>query len=361
MSKIPVTKPFLPPQDEYQKLVAGIWEKNWLTNNGPLSLQLEDEFKELLKVDNFLFVSNGTIALQLALKALHITGEVITTPFSYVATTSAILWENCHPVFVDIDTHNFCIDTSKIEAAITNKTQAILATHVFGYPCHVEAISKIASKYKLHVIYDAAHAFGTKVKGKSIFSFGDISTCSFHATKLMHTVEGGAVVSGNGQLHGELKLKRQFGHIGDEHYSLGINGKNSEFHAAMGLCNIKYIDEILRKRKNQWLYYKDGFKEFNKIQLLLIEDDIDYNYAYFPIVFSDEEQTLKVLEELKREEVYPRRYFYPALNALPYLTKYMACPVAESIACRVLCLPLFHKLTQTEQHMIIAIIKGIIE
>ncbi|GAE63812.1 putative aminotransferase [Chryseobacterium indologenes NBRC 14944] len=194
---IPVTKPFLPPKEEYNAYLEGIWKRNWLTNMGPLASQLEMELKKYLKVNHLLFVTNGTIAIQMAIKALEITGEIITTPFSFIATTSTIVWEGCTPVFVDIDSKSLCIDPNKIEQAITENTQAILATHVYGNPCDVEAIEIIAKKYNLKVIYDAAHAFGVKLNGKSIFEYGDISTCSLHATKLYHTVEGGLIITKN--------------------------------------------------------------------------------------------------------------------------------------------------------------------
>ena len=232
---IPVTKPFLPPKDEYLELVDGIWERNWLTNNGPLVKQLEESLKEKLSLDNLLFVGNGTIAIQLAIKSLELTGEIITTPFSYVATTSSVVWEHCTPVFVDIDKDSLNIDPNEIEKKITPKTQAILATHVYGNPCDVEAIASIAERNNLKVIYDGAHAFGVKVNGKSIFEYGDITTCSLHATKLYHSIEGGLVITNNKDLQKKLYHMRNFGHNGPENFSeLGINGKNSEFHAAYG-------------------------------------------------------------------------------------------------------------------------------
>jgi len=247
---IPVSKPFMPPIDEYNLLIAELWETKWLTNNGVYVRELEQRLETYLQVPSLHFVSNGTLALQLALQALDIKGEVITTPFSFVATTTAIIWENCEPVFVDIDPSTLCIDTDKIEAAITKKTTAILATHVYGIPCDVEKINEIAKKYDLKVIYDAAHAFGVQYKGKSLLKFGDFSTLSFHATKLFHTVEGGAVVNNVGhKLDSKLQLLRSFGFKGDDYIMAGINAKNSEFHAAMGLCNIKYIDKIISERK----------------------------------------------------------------------------------------------------------------
>src|SRR5690554_5232433 len=245
-----VTKPFLPPQEEYQHYLNKIWQSGWLTNMGPLSVELEKRLAIHLKVKNLLFVTNGTIALQMAIKALELKGEVITTPFSFVATTSSIVWEGCTPVFVDIDPNSLNIDANKIEAAITPNTSAILATHVYGNPCDVLAIEKIAKKHNLKVIYDGAHAFGVEVYGKSIFEYGDISICSLHATKLYHSIEGGLIITKDPELLRKLAFIRNFGFNGPEAFAeLGINGKNSEFHAAMGLANFEYIDAIHKKRK----------------------------------------------------------------------------------------------------------------
>src|SRR5690606_18072879 len=215
---IPVTKPFLPPQEEYEKYLDGIWKREWLTNNGPLVNELELQLKEYLGLKHILYVSNGTIALQMAIKALELKGEIITTQFSFVATTSSIVWEGCKPVFVDIDQATLNIDPSKIEAAITSETSGILATHVYGNPCDIEAIQAIADKHGLKVIYDAAHCFGTKYKGRSVFEYGDISTTSFHATKLFHTIEGGAVFTKDPEVLKKLSFLRNFGHNGPEKY-----------------------------------------------------------------------------------------------------------------------------------------------
>ena len=230
---INVTKPFLPEIEEYITYLRGIWDRNWLTNNGPLVNDLELKLKEYLNVKHLLYLGNGTIALQIAIKALGLKGEIITTPFSYVATTSAIVWEGCDPVFADIDKDTFNIDPAKIEQAITDKTTGILATHVFGNPCDIDAIQKIAVKHNLKVIYDAAHCFGTHYKGKSVYNYGDVSTASFHATKLFHTIEGGAVITNNAELLKKMAYMRNFGHETAETFAgVGINGKNSEFHAA---------------------------------------------------------------------------------------------------------------------------------
>ena len=249
---INVTKPFVPPISEYNDLVEGIFKRSWFTNDGPLLSKLELDLKEYLEVPHLLYVTNGTIALQLGIKALELSGDIITTPFSYVATTSSIVWEGCSPVFADIDAETLNIDVSKIEQLITEKTSAILATHVYGNACDIEAIQKIAEKNNLKVIYDGAHAFGTKYKGKSIFNYGDLSTCSFHATKLYHTVEGGSIVSQDPGLIKKIARMRSFGHISATEFDgCGINGKNSELHAAMGICNLKYINDILSSRKRQ--------------------------------------------------------------------------------------------------------------
>src|SRR5690554_2586932 len=255
---IPVTKPFLPPLEEYKKYIDGIWQRQWLTNMGPLASELEMKLKEHLKVKHLLFVTNGTVALQMAIKALELKGEGITTPFSFIATTSSIVWEGCKPVFVDIDRSSLNIDPAKIEAAITKKTTAILATHVYGNPCDVEAIDEIAKKHNLKVIYDGAHAFGAEVNGKSVFEYGDISTCSLHATKLFHSIEGGLVITKDPDLLKRLAYIRNFGFKNSEAFAaLKINGKNSEFHAAMGLVNLSHYDAIHEKRRILFNAYED--------------------------------------------------------------------------------------------------------
>lgn len=348
---INVTKPYLPPKDEYFKLLDRIWENNWLTNNGPMVLELESNLKTYLKTENLLYTTNGTIALQIAIKALNLSGEIITTPFSYVATTSSVVWEGCKPVFVDIEKDTYNIDHDIIEEAITKKTSAILATHVFGNPCEVEEIEKIAKKHDLKVIYDAAHCFGVKYKGKSILSYGDISCISFHATKLFHTVEGGAVCTDSYELNYRLSKLRNFGHHGEAVFDgIGINGKNTEFHAAMGLANFQYIDDILKKRKEQYLYYKSKL-ERTEIVFQRISDKTDYNYTYFPVVFKDEKQLLKVRKALEDQKIYPRRYFYPSLSDLDYVDKFDT-QISDNIASRILCLPIYHTLSIEEQDMI---------
>ena len=352
---INVTKPFLPPLQEYNQYIESIWERQWLTNNGPLVNELELSIKEYLNIPHLLFVNNGTIAIQLAIKVLQLKGEVITTPFSYVATTSSLVWENCTPVFVDIDSNSLNIDVSKIEDAITPQTSAILATHVFGNPCDVFTIKAIADKYHLKIIYDAAHCFGTKINNRSVFEFGDISTTSFHATKLFHTIEGGAVFTMDADMLKKMSLFRNFGHTSPVTFDgAGINAKNSELHAAMGLCNLKYINKILQTRKEQWLYYNELLKGL-EVSQLIINSNVQFNFSYFPIIFKSEDVLLKSIEALNLQYVYPRRYFYPSLNTLNFLP-YKSCPISESVAPRILCLPLYHDLKHEEQRMIARIL-----
>ncbi|SIT93824.1 DegT/DnrJ/EryC1/StrS family aminotransferase [Pontibacter indicus] len=349
---IPVTKPFLPPQAEYEKYLSDIWKRQWLTNMGPLANELELQLKAYLKVQHLLFVTNGTVALQMAIKALDLKGEVITTPFSFVATTSSIVWEGCEPVFVDVDAESLNINPAKIEEAITDRTSAILATHVYGNPCDVEAIERIAQKHKLKVIYDGAHSFGVQINGKSIFEYGDISVCSLHATKLYHSGEGGLVITKDPELLKKLAYIRNFGFNGPEAFAeLGINGKNSELHAAMGLVNLKYIDKIIEKRKiltDQYLLKLEGFKA----SVPLWNKKGSKNFAYFPLIVESEEFLLKCMNFLQSHEVFVRRYFYPSLaTSLPYL-KPEVMPVTDNVAKRALCLPLYNDLSVEEVDMI---------
>ena len=356
---INVTKTFLPPFEEYMALVKRAWDKAWITNNGELVQELETKLKTYLGVDQLLFCGNGTIVLQMALKALHITKEVITTPFSYVATTNSILWEGCTPVFVDIRPDTFCIDADKIEEAITENTQAIMATHVYGIPCEIEKIEELANKYKLKVIYDAAHAFGCTYKGRSLLSFGDMVTCSFHATKIFHTVEGGAIICKDEELLKQLFLFRSFGHIGDEYYSTGINAKNSEMHAAMGLCILPRIDDIIVKRKQVFEAY-DRLLDLTRISKPVLPAEFIYNYSYYPVVFENEQILLQVRETLLQNGISTRRYFYPSLNRLPFLQKTQDCPVSESISKSVLSLPLYYDLPLSDIERISKIINDIV-
>ena len=341
---INVTKTFLPPQEEYQATLKEAWDAGWITNRGVLVQRLEQQLKEYLHVPKMIAMTNGTLPLQIAIKALRLKGEIITTPFSYVATPSSIVWEGCTPVFVDIHPEYLTIDETKIEAAITSKTTAILATHVFGNPCAVEEIETIAKNHGLKVIYDAAHCFGVTYKGKSIFEYGDISTCSFHATKLFHTGEGGALFCNDNALYDILFYHHNFGHKDLETFhGLGINAKMSELQAAMGLSVLPYMEAILIDRQKNCEHYDSNLK-FTNIKKLKLRESTKWNYAYYPIIFQTEEKLLKLKAKLETNGIYPRRYFSPSLNTLNYIEEQQSCPVSESISKRVLCLPLFYDL-----------------
>jgi dTDP-4-amino-4,6-dideoxygalactose transaminase len=353
---INVTKTFLPLFEEYTAQLKRAWDQGWITNNGELVLELEQKLKEYLGVKHLLFCANGTIALQMAIKAYNITGEVITTPYSYVATTHAILWEGCTPVFADIDRKTFCIDPDKIEASVTSKTQAILATHVYGLPCNTEKIKIIADKYNLRVIYDGAHAFGCTRKGKSLLSFGDLSTCSFHATKIFHTAEGGCIICHDDEMYERLFLMRSFGHRGDNYYSVGINAKNSELHAAMGLSVLPHVTSLIKKHKEIFYYYAEKLKHPSVELLQVDESNFSCNYGYFPVFFENENVLLAVKKSLEKNAIFPRRYFYPSLNTLSFLYTTDNCPVSEDVSTRVLCLPMFEGLSAADIDSISSIV-----
>ena len=356
---IPVTRTFLPDIEEYTVYLDKIWQAGHITNNGPLCRQLADEIALYLRVPNLELVTNGTLALQIAIKVLDIKDEIITTPYSYVATTNSILWEGCEPVFVDIEPQTFCINPDLIEAAITEKTSAILATHVYGYPCDVARIQKIADKYKLKVIYDAAHAFGVKLFGESILQHGDCSTLSFHATKLFHTAEGGAVVSKDAEVGKRVFLMKKFGHIGeDEYLDIGINAKMSELHAAMGLCVLPKVNDIIASRKECSGWYDEQL-EGSLLQWPISPVGLEYNYGYYPVIFSSHDVMMKVRQTLMDNGIGPRRYFYPSLNTLPFLKPELKriCPMSENISSRVLCLPLYVGLSKADVDVICGIIR----
>ncbi|HXP49544.1 MAG TPA: DegT/DnrJ/EryC1/StrS family aminotransferase [Bacteroidia bacterium] len=353
---INVTKTYLPPIEEYTRYLNKIWVTNQVTNNGPLVLELEEKLKKYLRVKHLFLTSNGTIALQIAIKALGLTKEIITTPFSYVATTTSVLWENCKPVFVDIDPATFCINPLLIEEKITPNTEAILATHVYGIPCAIEKIEEIARKNNLKVIYDAAHAFGTEYNNKSLASYGDISTLSFHATKLFHTIEGGAIITEDDSLARQIGLYRSFGHIYDDYFSIGINGKNSEFHAAMGLCLLNKVPEFIEKRKEITKSY-DALLSDLKLAKPIAQGNTLYNYSYYAVAFKSEEDLLRVKNELGKSDIFPRRYFYPSLNELPYLER-TTCKISENYSRRVLCLPSYHELQQDTIELVASIINN---
>lgn len=352
---IQVTKTFLPPWDEYTSILRRAWDSGWITNNGELLVELEKKLKHHIVNNNLFICNNGTIVLQMALKAFSISGEVITTPFSYVATTNAILWEKCTPVFADINDTDFNIDISKLEEKITLSTRAIMLTHVYGNPCDTEAIEAIAAKHNLPVIYDGAHAFGVNYKNKSLLSYGDISTCSFHATKLFHMVEGGLIICKDESIARKVMLYRQFGHVYDDYFSEGINAKNSEFHAAMGLAVMPYINDIIQNRKVTHSQYMKLLSSTG-LKFPVALTGTEPNYGYFPVLFESEAQMLTVKEMLFENGINIRRYFYPSLNKLPYLNSKQDCPVSENISSRVACLPLYYNLAKSDVERICEVI-----
>lgn len=353
---IMVTRATLPPLEEYVGYLRRIWETHALTNNGPLVQELEQRLREYLGCPHVWFVNNCTTALQITIKGAGLQGEIITTPFSYVATTGAILWEGCTPVFVDVRPGDLTIDPGQIEAAITPRTRAILATHVYGFPCAVGAIEAIARRHGLKVIYDAAHTFGCRLEGRSLAAYGDVSCLSFHATKLFHTVEGGAIViNGDADLAERIRLMRVFGHHRDDHRCLGINGKNTEFHAAMGLCNLPRFAANLSLHRAQHENYSrllaGGALRIPRPQA----NNLEYNYAYFPVMLRDEAAVERGLAVLARLNVFPRRYFYPSLNRVPYING-PTCPVSEEAARTVLFLPMSEVVTPALQQMIVEVL-----
>jgi dTDP-4-amino-4,6-dideoxygalactose transaminase len=326
-----------------------------LTNRGELVVELETVLKNYLGVSNILITNNGTIPLQIALKLFGKNSEIITTPFSYVATSAAIVWENCIPVFVDISPDYLTIDEDLIEKSITENTRCILATHVFGNPCNIGVIEKIAKKHGLIVIYDAAHCFGVKYKNKSIFEYGDVSTCSFHATKLFHTGEGGAVFTKNEDIFKKIVYSHSFGHKGQiDFYGVGINGKISELNAAMGLAVFEFMDSILEERKSIVDFY-DNRLNFEFLNKIVIRENTTWNYSYYPVWFKSEAKLLEIQKVLNDKNIFPRRYFYPSLNTINYV-KNISMPISEDISSRILCLPLYVGLSRSDLKLIVKLI-----
>lgn len=356
---INVTKTYLPDKEKYKKYVDEIYENGWITNNGPMVKKLEKKLAEYLGVKNIVLVSNGTTALEIAYRTLDLKGYAITTPFSFVATTSSLVTNGIKPIFADIDKQTLNIDVNCIEDLITPNTEAIVPVHVFGNGCDVESISKIAKEHKLKVIYDAAHAFDVRYKDKSILTYGDISTLSFHATKLFHTIEGGALIINDDSLVEKARYLINFGIAGKESIpGLGTNAKMNEFEAAMGLCMLDEIEIILKKRKTIYERYE---KELNGlVQLQEKNKDYTLNYSYFPIVLKDEKQRIEAETALANKEIFPRRYFYPSLDTLYYIEPKQICKISRDISDRILALPLYPELREEDQMNIINIIKRIL-
>ena len=353
---INVTKSYLPNKDKYKSYIDEIYENGWLTNQGPLVQRLETRLAQYLGVKNIVLVSNGTIALEIAYRALDLKGEVITTPFSFVATTSSLVTNKLIPIFVDINEKTFNLNPKNIEKKITSRTSAILPVHVFGNACEVEQIETIANKHNLKVVYDAAHAFDVKYKDKSVLNYGDISTLSFHATKLFHTIEGGALIINDDSLLEKVRYLINFGIKNQEEIPhLGTNAKMNEFEAAMGLCILDDIEDIKTNRKKVVENYKIGLESLVTFQEQ--NNQASENYSYFPILFKNEEDLSKVQKSLNKENIFPRRYFYPSLDTLEYIEPKQECKISRDISKIILCLPIYAELEKDNQHKIIDIIR----
>ncbi|WP_300521426.1 DegT/DnrJ/EryC1/StrS aminotransferase family protein [Alcanivorax sp.] len=345
-------KPYLPSREKLDKYLDGIYERAWLTNNGPLVQELTARLEEYLGVENLLLVANGTLALQIAYRALGLSGneygeqpEAITTPFTFIATASSLKWDGVQPVFADIDPNTWCIDPENIEPVITARTKAIVPVHVFGNACDVEAIDEIATRHGLKVIYDASHAFDVKYKGESLLKHGDAATLSFHATKLFHTGEGGAIVFKRREDLERAKKMINFGITGPESIEeLGINAKMNELQAAMGLAMLSHLNDILEMRSERASWYSASLNSRITRQLSTVDQS---NNAYYPILLDSEEKTVLALESLKEHDISCRRYFYPSLESLAFLSEKMRnMTKSENIAKRILCLPIYPELDQ---------------
>lgn len=364
-NKITVTTPLLPDLDEFQGMLKEIWDSKWITNNGSFHKRLEAALAEYLKVPYVSLFTNGTLPLITALQALRITGEVITTPYSFVATTHALWWNGIKPVFVDIDWETGCMDPNKIEAAITPKTTAIMPVHVYGKPCDVKAIQDIADKYGLKVIYDAAHAFGVEQNGESILKAGDMSTLSFHATKVYNTLEGGAMVMHDAKTKQRIDYLKNFGFAGEtEVVAPGINSKMDEVRAAYGLLNLKQVDAAIEARRQVAIKYREALKDVPGIEYWDDLPGVKHNYSYFPIFVHEKEYGMtrdELYFKMKEQGILSRRYFYPLISEFSTYrglesSKPENLPVAHKMANSVICLPMHHALSEEDIERIISTI-----
>lgn len=365
--KIYVTQPALPPLEEFIPYLEKIWDNKWLTNNGPFHQQFEKELADYLGVKHISVFSNGTLALITALQALRITGEVITTPYSFVATTHSLWWNNIKPVFVDVDDKYFNLDPKKIEAAITPQTTAIMPVHVYGNPCDVEEIQRIADIYGLRIIYDAAHTFGVRKDGQSILNWGDLSILSFHATKVYNTIEGGAIICQDEKTKQRIDLLKNFG-FRDEVTVIepGINAKMNELQAAYGSLQLKYVDSYIAKRKEIYDLYISLLKDVKGITTIREMDNVDHTYAYFPILVNTLEYGIsrdELYYKLQEHDIMGRRYFYPLISDFPTYkglpsAKADNLPIATKVAKEVICLPIYPNLELSDVEKICNVIKN---
>lgn len=360
---VQVTRAGLPPLEDFLTYVRDIFASRQLTNQGKYVTRLEASLRDVLDVPALSVCSNGTVALQLAVRLLGLNGKkVITTPFTYVATLSSLLWEGCTPVFADIDPRTLCLDPNEVERCLEEHpdTAGLLPVHVFGNACDVKALEDIARRHNLRILYDAAHAFGSTLDGKSLFAWGDAAVGSFHATKLFHTVEGGCVVTHSEEDRERLNLLRAFGHRGDEHFCLGINGKMSELHAVMGLSLLPLLPDMLAGRARRAKNYDRELRlnEDSPLRRPALAPGLDWNHAYYPVIFPDHAMLMRAIEALRAENIFPRRYFYPSLTRLPYVES-RACPIADDTAERILCLPFWPDMDEALQARIAALVRGV--
>lgn len=348
---IGISQPYIPDQNKLNSYVGDICASGWLTNNGPMVQRLEKALQEYLGVKNLITVTNGTVALQIAYRALELSGDVLTTPFSYIATASSLAWQNLRPIYSDIDAATLNLDPALLERSITEKTSAILPVHVFGNACDVDAIETFGDKHNIPVIYDAAHTFGVKLNGESILNKGTISTLSFHATKLFHTVEGGAIITDDDELASKIRRLRDFGLAEDRSVvDVGINGRMNEFSAAMGLCVLDEIEQILEARKCVFDGYSSLISE--KITRPTWAEGCTRNWHYYPLIFNNEDTLLSVIKALENVGVSPRRYFYPSLESALVLGGVGDVLVSADIASRILCVPLYPGLAGQDVELI---------
>ena len=360
-SKIYVTEPFLPPLDDFIPYLKEIWDSKILTNGGPFHIRLEEELCRYLGVEHLALFTNGTIALVTALQALRVTGEVITTPYSFVATSHSLIWNGIRPIFVDIDPQTLNLDPRKIEAAITPQTTAIMPVHCYGHPCDVDAIQKIADNYNLKVIYDAAHAFGVRHAGRSILSHGDLSVLSFHATKVFNTFEGGAIICPDAKTKTRIDHLKNFGFVDEiTVVAPGINGKMSEFNSALGLLQLKHVDHAIARRKEIDKLYRAQLQEIEGITCIANTGEDLENYAYFPIMIDENYHISRdaLYEKLKRNSIFARRYFYPLISDFPMYRGLPSShrsnlPNATAASLKILCLPIYPELTNSDQMRVI--------
>ena len=365
--KVPIhiTRPVLPPLNDVFEKIKEIWDSKWLTNMGIQHKTLELELLKYLKVPYLTLFCNGTIALELACQALNLTGEVITTPFTFPATVNSLIRNNLKPIFCDINLNNLNIDANLIEDLITSKTSAIMPVHVFGNPCEIEKIKKIATDYQLKVIYDAAHCFGVEYKNKGIGNFGDFSMFSFHATKIFHTIEGGTLTYNNPELEDKMYLLKNFGIKNEETIILpGTNAKMNELQAAIGLLTLTLVNREIEKRKQLTSTYRENLKQIEGIKYLDEKPDVKYNYQYFPILIDEKYFNFnrdQVYEYLKKFNIFARKYFYPLCTDYKYSKKEknLRIPIAQEIANQILCLPLYSELSQKEIEKICRILTNI--